>query len=118
MVDPIQQRHHDGSPDALGRSERERRLEVGRLRRDPEDVDFALELPGHVDLGLEVAEHGAFDADPAWMLGERLRPEQQDDVTAGACQCAAEQASDPARSQNRVSHRPIVVRESRRIAGR
>ena len=47
-------------------------------------------LCSQVDLDLEVAEHGAFDAEPAGVPRERLRPEQEDDVAAGPCQGAAQ----------------------------
>ncbi len=82
MVDAVQERHDDGCSDPLRRRERERRLEVRRLRRDPEHVDLPVELCGHLDVGLEVAEHGALHADPARVARERLRPEEEDDVAA------------------------------------
>ena len=95
VVDAVQERHDDGRPDALRRGERERRFEIGRLRRDPEHVDLTVELRGDLDVGLEVAEHGALHADPARVARERLRPEQEDDVVACPCQGAAQQAPIP-----------------------
>src|SRR5262249_13450445 len=68
------------------------------------DVDLAIEHRSRRDADLEVAEGDALDAQAARMPGERLRPEQDHDVLAGAGERAADQTADAAGAENRVSH--------------
>jgi hypothetical protein len=43
------------------------------------------------------------------MAGERLRPEQQDDLAPGTRQACADQAADASRAEDRVPHGSIVT---------
>ena len=104
VVDPVQERHDDRLAHALRRRERERRLELRRLRRHPEDVDLAVELAGRLHVDLEVSENDALDAQPAGMPRQRLGPEQEDDVRARTGERGADETPHAARAEDRVTH--------------
>ncbi len=104
MVDAVQHRDHDRAADSLGRCELERRLELGRLRRHPEDVDIAVELRRGGDVHGEVAEDGALDHEPPAVALERRRPQEQDDVVPGPRQRGADETADPTGAEDRVAH--------------
>ena len=115
VVDAVQERDHDGLAHTLGRRQFERRLELGRLRRHPEDVDLAVEHRRARDVDLEVAEHDALDAQPAGVAGERLGSEEQKHVGAAAGERAADEAADTARAEDSVAHAG-QPRPARRVA--
>ena len=108
MVDAVEERDHDGLTHPLRWREGECGLQRRRLRRDPEDVDGAIELRRGRHFDLEVAEHDALDEQPAAVARERLRPHDQDDVGARTRERAADQAADPADAEDRMSHARIV----------
>ncbi len=110
MVDAVQERDHDGLADPLGRRERQGRLELRRLGRNPDDVHFPIETGRRGNIDLEVAQHRAFDRETAFVPPKRLRPHEQEHVGAGARQRGRKQSPDTSGSDERVAHLPEVAR--------
>ena len=90
VVDAVQQRDHDGVVHRFAWSERERRLESGCLRCQPEHVDGSVEARGCGRLGVEHAEKAALDANATGIRVDRAGANQKDDGFARARECSAD----------------------------
>src|SRR5262249_35841674 len=82
MVDAVHHRNDHGIADPLRRRELERRLELRRLDRHPENIDVSLERRRRRHLDLELTEDDALDAQACGMSLQRRRAKQEDDVAA------------------------------------
>jgi hypothetical protein len=109
VIDPVQERDHDRAAHALGRRERQGRLELHCLCRHPERVDVAVETRRCGDFHLEIAQDGALDGKPAAVTRKGLRSHEQDDAGTDPCQRPAEKTTDAARAEDCVSHLQIVA---------
>ena len=77
MVEAVEQRDDDRVRRRAVWDAFERVLELGRLRRHPEDVHRTVERRCGRHLGVEVAQQGALDVDDAAVARERLVPHQK-----------------------------------------
>src|SRR5262249_7123499 len=104
MVDAVHQRNDHGIADPLRRRELERRLELRRLDRHPENIDVSLERRRGRHLALDPTGEDAL-AGRAWgMSPQRRGAKQEDDAAAARGRGAADETADPAGTENRVSH--------------
>ena len=103
MVDPVEQRNHEGvSTRSGGASDSAASSCVAFVAA--QQVDLAVEHRGRRHLSLEVAEDRALHGEPTRIAGQRLRPQEQQDVGAGSSQRRREQAPIPPAPQKRMSH--------------
>ena len=101
VVETVEERHDD-HPSAA-RHALERVGELGRLRRDPQDVHRSVEPRGGGHLGVEVAEQRALDMNGAVVARKRLLTHHQQNAAADACERGTEEGADAARAEHGVS---------------
>jgi hypothetical protein len=104
VIDPVQERNHNGITDQRWRRQLERCLQLRRLRRHPKYVDISVERRRSRNVHLEITERNALDAEPARMSRKRPRPEQEHDIGAGASERTTDKTADAACTENCVSH--------------
>jgi hypothetical protein len=104
VVESVEERHDDRTlHSGLGYT-LERLGQLGRLCCDPDHVHRLPECRRGRELGVEVPEQGALDADDAAASGERLLAHQQENVAARAGEGSAEKGTDAAGAEDGVSH--------------
>ncbi len=100
VVDAVEQRHRDLR---RGVHALERLGQLGRLGRDPQDVDRRVERRDGGELGVEVAEQRALDVDDAVVARERLVAKHEHDVASRTREGGAEESADSTRAEHCVS---------------
>lgn len=81
MIDTVEQGHDKALTNNLRPGERQRPVELRRLRRHPEHLNALLEASRTWHLDLEIAQNDTLDAQLSGIRGQRLRPQQQSDVS-------------------------------------
>jgi hypothetical protein len=104
MVDAVQKRNDSRAANAVGRRKLQRGFELPGLGCHPQNVDVSLEQRRGPDVHFELSERDALDAQPSWMSGKRLDPQEQHHIAPSARERAADKTAHTARTENRMSH--------------
>ncbi len=101
VLEPVEEGDEEGTSEHRGGKPLERGLEVGSLDGDEAGVDRAVELGGHLDRDVDVAEHPAVEVEAPDAQRVRVRTlGEAHDPVAGAGEERAEKAADPARPED------------------